>query len=279
MRGYMKGIIVFMVLAFAVAGCTRVQPGYAGIWVDNYGDQRGVDDFPIKTGRVWFNPFTHDVYKFPTFIQQYRWTGEEEFEVNATEGAKIRFDVSTALTFQEDMIPSIFVEFRRSPDQIINEIVRDIMEREFVRKASNMRAVDIVGDGKSDLIDHVEESVREELGPLGIDLRYVTIVGNVRVDETVERSINAVLTAAQQAIEAQNRIAQAEAEAQQRIERARGDSLSFVIEASGQAEANRLLSESITNDLIEYQKANRWDGILPQVTGSSTPLIDLRPGN
>src|SRR3989344_2786291 len=60
-----------------INGCTKVEPGYVGIKVNQYGSQRGVEDFPIVTGRVLYNPFTEDVYKFPTFLQNVVWTQNE----------------------------------------------------------------------------------------------------------------------------------------------------------------------------------------------------------
>lgn len=152
-----------------------------------------------------------------------------------------------------------------------------MIEGYFNDKASTMRAVDIVGDGKVELQQYAFERSRDRLAEKGIDLEFVRIIGEMRMDEQVTRSINAVLTAAQQAIEARNRVAQASTEADQRIEQARGDSLSAVIRAGGQAEANRLLAESVTPTLVEYEKILKWNGTLPQMTGGGIPLIDIRP--
>ena len=41
------------------------------------------------------------------------------------------------------------------------------------------------------------------------------------------------------------------------------------------AEANELLKQSISPELIEMEKISKWDGSLPQITGNSTPIVDL----
>lgn len=279
-RRRMKRMALMVILALAVfTGCTRVEPGYAGIKVHNYGSQRGVEDFPVLVGRVWFNPLTTDVYKFPTFVQHYNWDvygdNDDSFVVNSTEGSVIEFDVATALVFEEPMVPSLFVEFRRSPDEIVNGYVRSLFEREFTRIASRMRATEIVGNGKAELIQNVQDAVAADIGPKGIAIQFVTITGEMRLDEQVSMSINAVLTAAQQALEAENRIAQAQHEASQAIARARGDSLALVIAASGQAEANRILSQALTSNLIQYESLRKWNGVLPTVTGGSVPFVNI----
>ena len=67
------------------------------------------------------------------------------------------------------------------------------------------------------------------------------------------------------------------AEADKKIEKARGTSQATLIEAKAQAEANRLLSNSITDKLIRYKNADTWNGILPQFNGGSIiPMIDLK---
>ena len=39
--------------------------------------------------------------------------------------------------------------------------------------------------------------------------------------------------------------------------------------------ANGTISESLTSDIIEYLKIEKWNGVLPQVTGGASTLIDL----
>lgn len=278
----MRKAIWIMLALVLTAGCTRVEPGWAGVKVNNYGNQRGAEDFPVQTGRVWYNPITTDIYKFPTFQQHYAWNiygnagnGDESFVVNSTEGAIIGFDVAVALTISEPQVPSLFVEFRRSPEEIVNGYVRSLFEREFTQRASQMPATQIVGNGKATLVQEVEAAVRAIIEPKGILLNFVTITGEMRLDEQVESSINAVLTAAQKAIEAQNRIVQATAEARQAVETARGDSLSLVIAATGQAEANRILSQSISGELVQYESVRKWNGVMPTVTGGAIPFIQV----
>lgn len=61
-------------LAILGAGCTYVPPGHAGIVVNSYGSERGVSDYPIKTGRVNYNPWSEDVLIYPTFMQTGEWS-------------------------------------------------------------------------------------------------------------------------------------------------------------------------------------------------------------
>jgi hypothetical protein len=47
-----------------------VAPSHLGIVVKQSGSDRGVRDFPVQSGRVWFNPINEVVLTYPTFVQR-----------------------------------------------------------------------------------------------------------------------------------------------------------------------------------------------------------------
>ena len=55
---------------------------------------------------------------------------------------------------------------------------------------------------------------------------------------------------------------------------AQGEADALKIQAEAQAEANRILSKSITDNLVEYKKIEKWDGKMPYATGSNA-IIDF----
>lgn len=67
----------------------------------------------------------------------------------------------------------------------------------------------------------------------------------------------------------QKRIA-AQAEADKQVIAAQAEAESILAVAEAQAEANRKLAASITDNLIEYEKIQTWNGELPKVTGSNS---------
>lgn len=273
-----KALMLLLVIA-TVGGCQRIKPGYVGVVVENYGSEAGVDPVAKGPQRIWYNPITTDVYRFPTFVQTHSWETYSEpdlsFVVNSSEGSVIEFDVDIAVTFVGDQAPALFARHQKSAKDIVDQYVRMLVSQEFSDRASQLPATGIVGGGKQALVTSVRDAIRDRLAPEGIVVEHLAIQGEFRLDPEVEKSINAVLTAAQQAIQAQNRIVQATAEAQQKVEAARGDSLSLVIAASGQAEANRVLSQSLSPQLVQYETMRRWNGTLPTVTGGAVPFVQI----
>ena len=46
-----------------------------------------------------------------------------------------------------------------------------------------------------------------------------------------------------------------------------------VAEAQAQADANKLLEESLSNKVIAYEQIQKWDGVMPKVTGKDGGLL------
>jgi len=229
-----------------------------------------------------YNPFSESVHKFPTFLQTEKWTkgsdegseNDESITFNSIEGATINVDVGASVQFQFDSVPAIFVEFRKDAQEIIDGFIRNQIRDAFSRAGSQMKTTEIFGNGKRMLVDSVNILLKKSLGSKGILVDNISIIGEMRVDATVKASINAVLTATQRAIEAENKVAQSRAEAEQKVAEAKGDSASVVIRAQGDAQAKLTLRTSLTRELLEYTMLQKWDGVLPVVSGGS-PLISI----
>ena len=68
MRNILIGVGLFFTLTFLFFSCERIDAGHVGVKVNQYGDNKGVDDVVAVTGMVFFNPFTTAIYEFPTLI-------------------------------------------------------------------------------------------------------------------------------------------------------------------------------------------------------------------
>lgn len=252
--------------------CTRVEPGYTGIRVDLHGEDRGVSNEDIVTGRVYYNPWTTEIYEFPHFVQQFTWTADkaegspndDSITFNSVEGVVINADIFIAYAFEPDMVPSIFEEFRQEADVITQGYVRGQVRDAFSRAAATMPIIRIYGAGKGQLLTTVVDDLRSTLGPKGFRFDNVSFVGALRVPDNVKSSIDRVIQAQNEAEEAQARVAQREAEARQAVALAEGR----LQAAAKDAEANRKLAQSITPALIQYRQIEvlreKWDGTMPR---------------
>lgn len=279
-------ILFFTILVIAGTilpgcACTRVEPGYVGIKVNMYGSQKGVEDFPLQTGRVWLNPFTEEIYKFPTFQQTVVWTSnntegspnDDSITFNSVEGAVINTDIAISYLVIGEKVPQIFVEFRKDADYISDVYIRSQVRDAFSRVASTMKTIEIFGEKKQELLKSVKEDLNTNLEPRGFKFDMISLVGEMRADQTVQKSINAVIEATQKAIEAENKIRQSDAEAKQAVAVAEGKANAITKMAEAQAEANRKIAESVTLPVILWNAIEKWDGVSPQVLGGNPSTL------
>lgn len=109
--------------------------------------------------------------------------------------------------------------------------------------------------------------LNEKLNAIGL---YITDVNIVNYDFS-EAFINAI----EEKQVAQQKLLKAETEKQTAITNAKAQAESIKIKAEAEAEANKKLAASLTNEIIENNKIEKWDGKLPQVTGNASSLINM----
>ena len=126
-----------------------------------------------------------------------------------------------------------------------------------------------------------EEIRKRAMTKLGDNLsRYHIIVddiyfADIRFSSEYEGAIEAKQVAQQQVETQRQVLAQREIEAQQKVATAKGEAESILVVAQGQAKANDALSRSITPILVQYKGIEKWNGIVPQVSGGAIPFIEL----
>ncbi|HUL20124.1 MAG TPA: prohibitin family protein [Thermodesulfobacteriota bacterium] len=133
----------------------------------------------------------------------------------------------------------------------------------------------------TEILPKREEIRKKAMTKLGDNLtRYHIVVddiyfANIRFTPDYEKAVEAKQVAQQQVETERQILAQREIEAQQKVATAKGEAEAILVVAQGQAKANDALSRSISSILVQYKSIEKWNGILPQVSGGGIPLIDL----
>ena len=126
-----------------------------------------------------------------------------------------------------------------------------------------------------------EEIRQTAMKKLGNNLsRYHIVVddiyfANIRFSPEYEKAIEAKQVAQQQVETQKQVLAQREIEAQQKVATAKGEAESIFVVAQEQAKANEILAHSLTPILVSYKSIERWNGVLPQVSGGAVPFIEV----
>lgn len=104
-----------------------------------------------------------------------------------------------------------------------------------------------------------------ELGEMTSGLKY---------PESLEKSITAKNEAVQNALRIENEVAEVEAEAKKQVAAAKGRAEAKKIEADGEAYYNRIVSASLTQNLVNMKALEKWDGKTPVVAGGTGTFVD-----
>jgi regulator of protease activity HflC (stomatin/prohibitin superfamily) len=253
-------VLGFFTLVFLFFSCERIDAGHVGVKVNQYGDNKGVSDVVEVTGMVFFNPITHSIYEFPTFIQHKEYTGENSFVVNSKDGSEFHVSPIINYSVQREKVPQIFAKYRRSLDQIEEGFLKTAVFDAF-RLATNVYTADELISNRQKFEIEVRRILDGELGKEGFVITQFT--SNLLYPETFKKAIEAKNNAVQGALMAENKVKQAEAEAKIKVATAQGNAQAMLTSAKAEAEANSLKQKTITPMLLQLEWINKWDGKLP----------------
>lgn len=292
-----------LALVMFVTGCTTIPPGSVGIVINKWGQNRGVQDYTPTTGFVTYNPISTDVETFPTSAQTIKWTAnpkegglndkesdnaDESITFVTNKGTSVNADVSLTFQFNPTLIPAFYVKFRSDDIQsfaygYLHNVTRNAM----TEVGSRYSVEDVMGGKTEEYVKAVEAKIQEDVKPLGVEIGQFGFIGKLRPPQQIIDSINAAQQAQYLAQQKQNELLQAQADAAKAVAAAKGQADAEVARAQGQAAANNLINQSLTDKVlertrldIEWQRVQRWDGKLPEVTtgGGNGVLLNLPAG-
>ena len=297
-RNAKRGVLGILILVGFIFVClttiSRIDPAHVGIRVKLAGSNRGVQDMPVVTGWVFYNPLTEQIIEFPTSIQNVVWAQsihegsphDESITFSSSEGVNVNADIGLSFSIEPSRVPHLYLRFRKTDlMELANGYVRNSLREAFSDVASRMPVQEIYGAGKHKLVVDVTHNLNERLGPDGFVIAQLTINGALRLPDNVAQAINLAMEATQNSIQAENRVRQVRAEAEQNIaqshgqaeaarQRAQGEADAVLIRAHADATANEIIRLSATGTVLQWRALERWDGKLPLMqSGDKLPLL------
>lgn len=243
-------ISAFFLLIFVLIGfnsCNeRIDAGYEGILVKLYGSGKGVQDVSLVTGRVWYNPFTENVYEFPTYVQTINY---DAFTVNAKDGSVFTVDPTLSFKVKDGQSPMIFKKYRKDIREITETTLFNYIKDAF-RIEFNKYSTDSIISNREKFEHAIQTNMGALLAKEGFLLEQMT--SGIQYPETITEAINAKNAAVQQAMRVENELKVAQAEARK-----------LIVQAEAEAKANELRKMSLNPLLIQQQFIEKWDGKTP----------------
>lgn len=264
----------------------RIPTGYVGVVYNMSG---GVDGEVLTQGWHLVAP-TKKVKEFTVGNEQIILSrdsregsrNDDSFAVATSDNANIDISFQMSYRFDESKVVDTYKNFKgMSGEDIVSRRVRTILKAKISEVTTNYSMMDLYSGNRNEINTRLTEILNKELHEqFGIEVIDASII-DVHPDERLQKTIADRVTAMQKQqqakaeqetikVENETRIMQAEAEAKKHTIEAETEAEVTRIRAEAEAEANRKLAESLTPELINKIKYEKWDGKLPTVSGNDT---------
>ena len=232
-------VIGIIVLFLVMFAVERIDSGQTGIIVNLAGSERGVDDAKVETGWVVYNRFAKQLFEYPAFAQIVDY---EPFDI-------------------QDKV--VFLRYRKTTEELEQSVILTEVKNAY-KDVAGLYETDSLINNRPAFEKEVEALLKERLSTRGFT--FTNIQSSVKPNDVLQAAIDEKNTAVQNALKVENEKKAAIAEAEK-----------VVAAAKGKADANRILQQSITPELIQLKAVEKWDGKLPLSTGGNTlPFLKLQ---
>ncbi|MGB5820357.1 MAG: prohibitin family protein [Saonia sp.] len=241
--------------------CAVIRPGEAGV-KQTLGE---FSDKVITQGTVLYNPFVSKVLKESTQTNNIKLV----LSLPSKEGLSVNSEISILYRLEQNKIPSVLENLGQEYESIITSVFRsassDVCAKFFAKDMhSGMRA-----KIEEEIKVKMEENLTKQAD--GIELIAV-LMKSIQLPSGLANSIERKLQAEQDAMRMEFILQQATLEADRKI-----------IEAKGERDAQKILSEGLTDKLIQirsieaFRELSRSQSTKIIITDGKTPLL-IEPG-
>lgn len=161
----------------------------------------------------------------------------------------------SAQIYSEDDAAKFLYCYNNKPlSEIMDTEIRARVESKFVEECASRTLNDILIE-KEEIMSTVRNDVTTYFAERGITITVLGMKDGLKYDDpSIQSSINDKFSSEMKLTTQENE--------NQRI----------ISEAEAKAEANRILSESLTDEVLKQQMYEKWNGELPKVTGGDTMI-------
>ncbi len=253
-------LIVVAILFATMYSVERIDSGQTGIIVNLAGSDRGVDDAKVETGWVVYNRFVKQLFEYPAFAQIVDY---EPFDIQDKKGTIFKTDPTIEYYIERENAKVVFLRYRKTTEELEQSVILTEVKNAY-KDIAGLYETDSLINNRPAFEKEVENLLKERLSLRGFT--FSNIQSSVKPNDVLQAAIDAKNTAVQNALKVENEKKAAIAEAEK-----------VVAAAKGKADANRILQQSITPELIQLKAVEKWDGKLPLSTsGNTLPFLKLQ---
>jgi regulator of protease activity HflC (stomatin/prohibitin superfamily) len=263
--------VVAIVLCSFLVRCSKVDSAEVGIKFNKLSlTEQGTLDATVVTGYTWYCPITTDLHTYPVYVQRKDYN---PFTVTTRDAAIFTMDPTIAYQINRAMAIDIFQKYRKSLDEIEDGYMRTVIYDAY-RITANKYTSDSLMANRAGFEGEVRGMLDKALSEEGFEVTEFT--SQITPPETLRKAIDEKNKAIQESLKAENEVKKAEANAKIAVAKAEGEAQALKIKADGEAYYNRTVAASLNQILVDQYAIEKWDGHMPQITGSATPFVNLK---
>lgn len=195
----------------------------------------------------------------------------QKHQIPAQAASKDLQDVFTDVALNWHIIPeNANTVFQQIGDEfeVVERIINPAIE-EVLKAVMALYTAEQIITRRGEVKAGIDDLLKSRLAHYNVAVDDISLV-NIRFSQRFSEAVEAKQIAEQDAKRAEFITLKATQEAQAEINRAKG-----------QAEAQRLLRENLTQEILQKQAIDKWDGHFPTVLGGNgaLPFINIRPND
>lgn len=178
----------------------------------------------------------------------------------------------TAMIEERDAAKFLY-RYNNTPlETVIDNDIKKLVEDRFNTEVGLVSSIDLAAK-KGEVMEKVKTYVIDYFKDYGITITVLGLKEGISFENPeIQEALDAKFASDQELVIQQNKneanIAKAEAEAE-----------AILITAEAQAKANKILAQSITDEILAQMYYEKWNGILPQFYGDDTNTLVQIPNN
>lgn len=218
----------------------------------------GTSDKTLNEGIVIKAPFDK-VYTIPTTVQE---RTMKDVSVQTKDAQFLTLEINVKFSVNKENAFNVYKRYENI-DNLKQNIISNYSQKAIEKIVTQYNVIDALGEKKNDIYKRSTEELKNKLANEGVNLVELTIK-DMDAGDDIENAIR------------KEAIAKKDVEtAKQNKEKAKTEAETKLIRAQGEAKANAVKTKALTDKVLLEQWIEKWNGILPIVSGSDGNMIDI----
>lgn len=246
-------VLSVLLLIFVISSFYTVPTGYRGV-LTTFGKPTMIEKQEGLGMRI---PIAQSIKKIEVRTQK--------LEASGDSSSRDLQDVQTDIALNYHVMPDKAAELYQSVGLDYRSRVIEPSIQESIKSASAFYTAEELITRRTEVKSKIKELLSERLASYYIVVDDFNIV-NFQFSAEFDKAIESKVTAEQLKLKAERDLERIKIEKEQKITAAQAEAESIRIQSAALQE---------NKDILQLRAIEKWDGVLPRVTGGATPFIDI----